>query len=504
MVPKLHAKRTHFQGTAQYLLHDISGKTTERVAWTEVRNVASRNPEVAWRVMAATSMDQDRLKQRSGVKNTGRKSKEHALHFSLAWHPEERDKLNRQEMMRAVNTVLQVMGAQEHQCLVVAHKDGGAPHCHVLLNRVHPRDGRLLSSSFEKLKASRWAEAYEKERGKIYCEQRVINNDARERGEFIRAEKEQPRQVHELAKVASYNPSLREKLLANHRHQAALLKVAERKMKQRHKETWQGLSEKYLRLRKAVDLKTREVIARNKNQIQTMFRPKWEELYHGQQAELRDFEQRERLFMGRMKNILQAVDFKALLWDDPNKNKTSRLGDLFRLACNAGARREVLNRQHKRAKTALAREQSRLVQQAVQARKGERVKLLAEIRTTFLAERSTALLVQEMDKAKLKAQWLKKGRELRENIHRLRSARQHSQTLTPAFTKVASSHEKQQSQGEKQCDVQPLPQERTQASDLLPKEGRDQAADFIDRWKQILHERHARDRDHDNDQERSR
>jgi hypothetical protein len=502
MVPKLHAKRTHFQGTAQYLLHDISGKTTERVAWTEVRNVASRNPEVVWRVMAATSMDQDRLKQQSGVKNTGRKSKEHALHFSLAWHPEERDKLNRQEMMRAVNTVLRVMGAQEHQCLVVAHKDGGAPHCHVLLNRVHPRDGRLLSSSFEKLKASRWAEAYEKERGKIYCEQRVINNGARERGEFTRAEKDQPRQVHQLAKAASHNQSLQFKLLAQHRRQSALLKAAERKINQRHKEALQSLSEKYLRLRKSIDNKTRDVIGRNKIQIQAMFRPRWEGLYHRQQAEVRDFEQREQLFIGRMKNILQAVDFKALLRADPMKNKTSRLGDLFRLASNVGARRETLNRQHERAKTALARQQNRLVHRALQARKGERAKLLAEIRTTFLAERSTALLAQEMDKAKLKAQWLKKGRELRDNIHRLRSARPHSQTLTPAFTQVANCHDKQQSQGEKQRET--LPRERTQAPDLLPKVGRDQAAEFIDRWKRILHKRQERDRDQDNDRGRSR
>src|SRR5262245_60840168 len=145
MVPKIHKKGKSFGGAARYLLRDIDADTAERVAWTEVRNVSTRNPEAAWRVMAFTSMDQDRLKAEAGVKNTGRKSKDHVLHFSLAWHAEEAPTLNKAEMMRAANTILQVMNAHEHQAMIICHTDKPQPHVHVLVNRVHPKDGRILS-----------------------------------------------------------------------------------------------------------------------------------------------------------------------------------------------------------------------------------------------------------------------------------------------------------------------------------------------------------------------
>ncbi|MCI0658386.1 MAG: relaxase/mobilization nuclease domain-containing protein, partial [Acidobacteria bacterium] len=83
MVPKLHAKGTSFKGAAAYLLHDKGrAKTAQRVAWVEMRNLITDDPHVAWRVMAATAMDQDRLKELAGVKNTGRKSSASVLHLT--------------------------------------------------------------------------------------------------------------------------------------------------------------------------------------------------------------------------------------------------------------------------------------------------------------------------------------------------------------------------------------------------------------------------------------
>ncbi|MFN0132759.1 MAG: hypothetical protein ACKVW3_09560 [Phycisphaerales bacterium] len=102
MVPKLHAKGTSFRGAAAYLLHDKNrAKTSNRVAWTETRNLATGDPHVAWKLMAATAMDRERLKRGAGVKNSGRKSGDVVLHRTLSWHPGEKDKLPREEMMRA-------------------------------------------------------------------------------------------------------------------------------------------------------------------------------------------------------------------------------------------------------------------------------------------------------------------------------------------------------------------------------------------------------------------
>ena len=42
MVPRLHAKGTSFKGASAYLLHDKAASTSERVAWTDTRNLATR------------------------------------------------------------------------------------------------------------------------------------------------------------------------------------------------------------------------------------------------------------------------------------------------------------------------------------------------------------------------------------------------------------------------------------------------------------------------------
>lgn len=73
MVPKLAAKGTSFKGAAAYYLHDKGASTDERVAWTATLNLATNNPEMAWRIMAATAKDQTRLKEQAGIKATGRK-----------------------------------------------------------------------------------------------------------------------------------------------------------------------------------------------------------------------------------------------------------------------------------------------------------------------------------------------------------------------------------------------------------------------------------------------
>src|ERR1700753_3939838 len=119
MVPKLHAKGSSFKGAAAYLLHDKERATPdERVAWTETRNLATDNPHTAWKVMAATAMDQQRLKEQAGVKKTGRKSYDAVLHFTLSWHPEEKEGLTREEMTRAANQAIRALKASDHQAII--------------------------------------------------------------------------------------------------------------------------------------------------------------------------------------------------------------------------------------------------------------------------------------------------------------------------------------------------------------------------------------------------
>jgi hypothetical protein len=188
MIPRI-AKRGHsFKGAGLYYLHDKESKSNERVEWTHTHNLPTDDPKKAMGWMAYTAKNADRLKDQAGVVKTGRKSTSGAVYsYSLSWHPEE--KPTREVMQESAMTVLQRLGLSDHEAVFVAHNDTEHPHVHVICNVVHPETGKLVAPSYDYLTTSNWAEKLEKDNGKIYCEQRVINNERR------RAEAKQDRQL---------------------------------------------------------------------------------------------------------------------------------------------------------------------------------------------------------------------------------------------------------------------------------------------------------------------
>lgn len=484
MVPKIHKKGRSFRVTASYVLHDPHAKTNERVAWTETRNLATSRADMAWRVMAATAMDQDRLKQQAGIPNTGRKSKDHVLHFTLSWHPEEAEKLDQAEMLRATKAMLHVMEAQDHQCLIVAHSDQPQPHVHVIVNRVHPRDGRILGSSFEKLKASRWAQRYEEERGKVYCAERVINNAARDRGEHTRGEKDLPRHVHEAASAANDN-SRREALLKRHRIEAAKLKRAERELATRQKDAWQKLETGYQERETKIDTAAKTLFLRRLSQLRTDYRPRWEELHHEQQAQNQLFKQRESKLMGRVRNMLESIDFKSLVGRDSDNSdgRAKTISEAFGVIAHAGARRQAIETQQRQAQEELLKSQRASEEQLKKKVELAQQQAHANNRKRFETERSDCLLRDSMDKAQLRAQWQEKSLQLRDEIYDL-------QQMEP--DRDVSKEPKRDS---------PTPLRPTSSADLLPRRDADQAARQIDTWRELQQSRLERDADHDRDDE---
>ena len=201
VLPKLAGRGSSFKRAGQYYLHDkqppnLPTSTSERVAWTETVNLRiTANPDRAIRPstgMAATAMDRDAetvnlRKLAAGIKAGGRSSDKVVQTYSLAWHPEQEP--SKGEMVEAARESLDVLGLSEHQALIVCHTDEPHPHVHVIVNRVSPADGRLASTSKEKLKLSRWAEAWEKRHGKVYCDERVTNNAERDRRRAVSTEK---------------------------------------------------------------------------------------------------------------------------------------------------------------------------------------------------------------------------------------------------------------------------------------------------------------------------
>jgi Relaxase/Mobilisation nuclease domain len=69
----------------------------------------------------------------------------------------------------------------EHQAVLVAHDDKDYKHVHVMLNVCHPETGLRLDDNFERRRAQAWALEYEREQGRIYCQQRLADPAAREK-----------------------------------------------------------------------------------------------------------------------------------------------------------------------------------------------------------------------------------------------------------------------------------------------------------------------------------
>ncbi|MFD2257703.1 relaxase/mobilization nuclease domain-containing protein [Luteolibacter algae] len=184
MIPKITKGGISFKSALQYYLHDKEADTQERVEWAQTENMRTEDPQKAWRVMAYTAKEQDRLKEASGQSRAGRKLEKPVFAYSLAWHPEQ--KPNKAHMLETARESLQMMGLSEHECVIVAHRDEPQKHVHVIVNRVHPITGLAGDVRNSKRKFSDFAREYERKNGKIYCERREKNAKKREKGEKTR------------------------------------------------------------------------------------------------------------------------------------------------------------------------------------------------------------------------------------------------------------------------------------------------------------------------------
>jgi len=184
MVPREAQRGQSFKGAGLYYLHDKEAITADRVAFTHTENVPTQDPEKALKWMSFTAMHAEDLKRQSGMAATGPACRKPVFTFSLAWHPEQEPK--KWEMIGAGRSALAALGLAEHETVMVAHRDADHQHIHCIVNVINPNTGRANTLSYSKLKLSKWAEAYERDGGKIYCEQRVQNNQQREEKKFVK------------------------------------------------------------------------------------------------------------------------------------------------------------------------------------------------------------------------------------------------------------------------------------------------------------------------------
>jgi hypothetical protein len=186
MIPREAGRGQSFKGAGAYYLHDKDALTSERVEFTHTENVPTQDPEKALKWMAWTAIHAEDLKRESGAKTTGRPCVKPVFTFSLSWHPEQEPK--KWEMIGAGRRALIALGLQDHETVMVAHNDTDHSHLHLIVNVVDPETGKANRVAFSKKKLSAWAEEYEREHGKIYCDRRVENNQKRAQGETVKYE----------------------------------------------------------------------------------------------------------------------------------------------------------------------------------------------------------------------------------------------------------------------------------------------------------------------------
>jgi hypothetical protein len=423
MIPKLIKGRS-FKGAAAYLLHDTHDHaTSDRVSWTETLNLATQNPDTAWKVMAATAMNADRLKSESGIKATGRKAQHCVLHLVLSWHPEEKQALTREDMTAAAESAIRALGGSDRQALIIGHNDSPHPHIHILLNRHCPETGRIMPSSNEKLKLSAWAQDYERRRGRIFCAERVHNNDARQRGDYTRAAPPQPRQIIEADKVlrtaANDNPDRLAQLRAAQRSAIGDLGRRTRALKTRHADSWQSLQEADHARRAAAMRETREVLAATRQSLIEQYRPLWRQLRLREDAERVAFKAREQTQFGRLRNAFSAINTAHSAIDGPRPNLASKIWKSMTSAPERTALHEQALAAQRRALEAEQRSAIRSALMPIHARHQLTQRKNAE---RYAVERLTMIETQKAERTAMREEWRCLSRDHKAQTHALKAS----------------------------------------------------------------------------------
>lgn len=431
MVPDIAKNGHSFKGAMAYYLHDKRQDaasphlaTADRVAWTETRNLATDGAHTATRIMIATALQADELKAAAGIPNTGRKSKAHVCAYSLAWHPDEAASLTREEMLRAADSSLAALGATDRQAVIVCHTDRGHPHVHVIVNRVHPETGVMLSTSNERRKLDEWAYRYEKERGKIVTPDRAAKHERIEKqraeqtpaqqqayadGKKAKAAAEAEARRAALADVKTPNAATFASVaLANARatakppSQGQILKDLSDAQKIRHRKEWADLSAKSKADRSAIYDRTGAAIKAAAQDQKAENKPAWAQFYREEKASWREFRKFERSVAGVL-----ALSFAAAKLQQERglaKNK-GLLSLVFANVLSSDLRAQTLRDEIERDRMRLQARLKSGLDMKVAAMKADRSAALAAQRETFGKERAALIEQQNAERAKVRDAW---------------------------------------------------------------------------------------------------
>lgn len=140
-----------FKGPVSYLESGRDGRQRDRIALAEFYNLPTRDLQLAACFMAATAFGSV-----SGTRTP-------VYFFSVSFDID--DPVDEAMMQRVAKRTLRDMGLEEHEAVVVAHKDRSHPHLHFVVNRVHPERATLWRKWWDYPRLERSLRAQEVELG---------------------------------------------------------------------------------------------------------------------------------------------------------------------------------------------------------------------------------------------------------------------------------------------------------------------------------------------------
>lgn len=314
MVPRVAGKGRSFKGAGLYYLHDKQASTANRVAFTHTLNLPTDDAEKGIGWMAHTAMRQSEIKRAAGGAAKGRKLRDPVYAYSLSWHPDEEP--NREQMIAAALETLKRLDLEGHEAVLVAHNDEPHPHIHVIVNRVNPETGIAAPLSNDHLKLSAWAEAYEKEHGKILCAQRVENN-ARRKNQFVK-----DRDSQKAAEFRRWRKERMEADFARRKHES------------------HTLSETQRRARDELKADRDRLLDDRRRRLKGEHKPTWAALFKAQRGETRAFEDAQKTVFGRLRYWLKNREIDR--FGGSQLDRQGMLSRAFQIVVNSDHMRRAL------------------------------------------------------------------------------------------------------------------------------------------------------------------
>ena len=481
MIPAVAKRGTSFKGAGLYYLHDKRREgeqtrdTSERVAWTHTRNLATDDPDFSLRIMAATAMDKERLKQQAGIKNTGRKTKGDVYAYSVSWHPEEAGKFDKAAMLEAAEQSLEALGASEHQALIVAHQDEAHPHVHIIVNMVNPTNGKNLATSNDFRKLDKWAYEYRREREEeyIYAPKRAKKHEAiaeRKRGNvvpFVRGDKNIPRSIYKEFDEARDTTERTERREGLNAQRAADLKLSQtgKHMASRHKNQWTVLSREYADKKQLISREYFKAKKQGTAEIQQANKTLFAEMKRRQWTEQKRFERFEKTLGGRIQNALAAMR------ENGDRN-------IIKAAFNLAYRRSAMTNRHAQQLRDFRASEKRSIADEVKRLNARRLHKLSQARIVFSADRHALIKHQDVERDDLKAAWRTRNARKAEAFAVLKAKRhfkEHDEIVRPPNAKgqketLGTSQQRAQKRGAD--DILAKQQAKAKAKEKLADTGK--------------------------------